>query len=232
MQLRYTIITVVAIQLIQSLDASAVPRRLSSRHDQSLSSSLSIPEHNSSIIAHEHDLPTAPALIARDWRLSRNLFQRVQEYAPGWQAHFNLLDMIVPNYHMAATQLEAFYAEILGTVGDVWASEPAQYVRECSLGEITLSLRSNQGIQWEWIQGFATDMVCFMFIAISPIGNTVGMFAMAVVVFGLTTEAQIHKIRAQGDAVIASYKITFISVAGAIVVAHLRIAIAGAAAAA
>ncbi len=76
--------------------------------------------------------------------------------------------MVVPNYHVAATQLEAFYAEILGTVGDVWASEPARYVRECSLGDITLSFRSNQLIQWEWIQGFATDMVCF-FILVIPL---------------------------------------------------------------
>ncbi len=49
---------------------------------------------------------------------------------------------------------------------------------------------------------------------------------------GLTTTKQIHRVRAQGDAVIASYKVTFISVAGAIVVAQLRIPMAGAAAAA
>lgn len=104
----------------------------------------------------------APALIKRDWRLARNIYQKVQEYAPGWQAHFNLLDVVVPNYHMAATQLEEFYAEILGNVGDVWASEPAKYVRQCSLGEISLSLRSNQPIQWDWIQAFATDMVRYV----------------------------------------------------------------------
>ncbi|KAI4189874.1 MAG: hypothetical protein LQ346_005037 [Caloplaca aetnensis] len=229
MQLRFTIISVIAIQLLQCLNASAVPRRLSSRHEQSLSSSLSAREHNSSIIARERDLPTAPALIARDWRLSRNIFQTVQDYAPGWQAHFNLLDMVVPNYHVAAMKLEEFYAEILGTVGDVWASEPARYVRECSLGEISLSLRSNQPIQWEWIQGFATDMV--RFVLILPVWRYICR------VFngycnGLTAEAQIHKVREQGDAVIASYKVTFISVAGAIVVAQLRIPLAGAAAAA
>ncbi|KAL8926853.1 MAG: hypothetical protein Q9208_002662 [Pyrenodesmia sp. 3 TL-2023] len=195
MQLRYTII-VIAIQLLQLLNASAVPRPLSSRHVP-LSSSLSTPEHNSSITARGHDIEPAPALISRDLRLARNIFQRVQDYAPGWQAHFNLLDVVLPNYQMAATQLEEFYVDILGAVGDVWASEPARHIRECSLGEISLSLRSNQPIPWDWIQGFATDMI-----------------------------------RGRGDALIASYKVTFVSVAGAIVVAHLRIANPGAAAAA
>lgn len=69
------------------------------------------------------------------------------------------MDMVKSNVAVAAQQLEGFYADVLGIAGDVWGSQPAQNFRECSFGGFDLSLRSNQPIEWDWIQAFLTDMV-------------------------------------------------------------------------
>ncbi len=153
--------TFVLLHLLSVIFASTLPVYIPSRPDR-----LSLLHDSSLIDTKAVNTASTPKLIRRDWRdAHRNIFATTIYIGGGWVAHYNVLDFIGSNVHVAVEELTEFYYGILDLGAIVWANQPPQTQREASLGGITLLLQSNAPvISWEWIQGFLLDTVRQQFL--------------------------------------------------------------------
>lgn len=150
------IYTFVLLHLLNLVFASTLPAFIPSRRDR-----LSYLHDNNLIDTEAVDAASTIKLDRRDWRdVQRNIFSTMISIGGGWVAHYNALDFVGTNAHVAVKELEEFYLQILELGAIVWANQPPQTQREASLGGITLLLQSNAPVlSWEWIQGFLHDTV-------------------------------------------------------------------------
>jgi len=160
--------TFVLLHFLSFVFASTLPAYIPSRRDR-----LSFLHNDSLINARAVNAASTADLIKRDWRTThRNLFATTIQIGGGWIAHYNALDFIGGNVHVAVEELADFYHQILELGAIVWANQPPQTQREASLGGITLLFQSNTPvISWEWIQGFLIDTVrnpIFLHVCLKP----------------------------------------------------------------
>jgi len=164
--------TFVLLHLLSFVFASVLPPYVPSRRER-----LSSLQDDSLIDVKAVSAASTSDLSKRDWRdAHRNLFATTISIGGGWIAHYNVLDFIGSNVHIAVEELTEFYYEILDLGAIVWANQPPQTQREASLGGITLLLQSNSPvISWEWIQGFLHDTVRQHFLFICVLQNLQGL---------------------------------------------------------